>query len=89
MTRLSPRQVEFLAMTAMGMKKAEIALKSGKSVWTVKAYLDSARFILGARTLPQAIAIAIAFEILGLDHEGNIHIPALEEYLVPEVALVA
>lgn len=67
---LTIRQLEFLSLSARGMQRPEIAACCFVAVSTVKQTLDEARDRLGARTLPQAVAIAIAFELLAVDGAG-------------------
>lgn len=72
---LTPRQAEFLALTAQGFTGPQIALLSSFSPWTVKDALDEARRRLNARTLPQAVAKAIAYEEVIIDHDGFVWAP--------------
>ena len=63
-TVLTRRQIEFLTLTSQGMGRAQIAAHCYASPWTVKAYLDSARSALGAKTLAQAVAKALELNLI-------------------------
>lgn len=67
---LTPRQVEFLALSARGMQRSEIAETCYVAPMTVRDTLEEARSRLGARTLPHAVAIAVALGVLTLDEVG-------------------
>lgn len=68
---LTKRQAEFLALSAQGLNQTDIAEEFCLSPWTVKNTLQGAKDRLGARSLPQAVAKAIAFDLLAIDNEGT------------------
>lgn len=70
-TELTPRQGQCLALSAQGFDRNAIATELLISQWTVKNTLQDAKERLGARTLPQAVAKAIAFGIIVVDREGT------------------
>jgi uncharacterized membrane protein YdcZ (DUF606 family) len=57
------------------MTSRQIAGECGVSFRTVEKVLALIRERLGAQTTAQAIVMAIALELLILDHEGRTHIP--------------
>lgn len=67
----TPRQREFLALTAIGYGHKQIAHECNVSIWTVKATLDNARDRLCAGTLPQAVMKAIVFGYILVDAEAE------------------
>lgn len=60
MQSLSPREVDVLTMLAMGLNRAQAADSLAISEHTLRAYVESARFKLGATNTTQAVARAIA-----------------------------
>lgn len=60
MQNLSPREVDVLTMLAMGLNRAQAADSLAISEHTLRAYVESARFKLGASNTTQAVARAIA-----------------------------
>jgi DNA-binding CsgD family transcriptional regulator len=56
---LTPRQAEILALFASGKRSPEIARDLWISEETVKSHADAIRFVLRARSIAQAVAIAI------------------------------
>lgn len=60
MQSLSPREVDVLTMLAMGLNRAQAADSLAISEHTLRAYVESARFKLGANNTTQAVARAIA-----------------------------
>jgi DNA-binding CsgD family transcriptional regulator len=60
MQNLSPREVDVLTMLAMGLNRAQAADSLAISEHTLRAYVESARFKLGANNTTQAVARAIA-----------------------------
>lgn len=73
---LTPRQLEFLSLTARGMQFPDIAVLCFVRPNTVQQTLDEARRRLGAKTLPQAVAIAISSDLLVLGMDGIASVPA-------------
>ena len=67
---LTSRQLEFLSLTAQGMQRTQIAKHCFVAPATVSTTLALTRQRLGARTLPQAIAIAIRSDLLVLGPDG-------------------
>lgn len=64
---LTPRQLQFLALTANGKNKPEIAELCFVSSVTVRDMLDDARERLDANTAAHAVAIAISLELIVFD----------------------
>ena len=60
MHNLSPREVDALTKLAMGLNRAQAADSLAISEHTLRAYVESARFKLGATNTTQAVARAIA-----------------------------
>jgi DNA-binding CsgD family transcriptional regulator len=60
MQSLSPREVDVLTMLAMGLNRAQAADSLAISEHTLRAYVESARFKLGANNTTQAVARAIS-----------------------------
>ena len=56
---LTPRQTEILSLFASGKRAREIARDLWISEETVKSHADSIRLVLRARSIAQAVAIAI------------------------------
>jgi DNA-binding CsgD family transcriptional regulator len=73
--KLTYRQSQFLALTASGLKYDQIAVECFVSPKTVQEILREARSRLSARTTSHAIVLAIAYELLILDHDGNVSPP--------------
>lgn len=57
---LSPREVEILAASSVGLSGAPLAETLGISPNTVQSYLRSIRTKLGAKTMPHAVQIAVS-----------------------------
>lgn len=57
---LSPREREALALLSTGLNRAEVADTLKISENTLRAYIDSARFKLGAFNVTHAVALALA-----------------------------
>ena len=57
---LSPREIDSLTMLAMGLSRAQAADSLHISEHTLRVYIESARFKLGAANTTQAVARAIA-----------------------------
>lgn len=62
--KLTPREAEVLLWVARGKTNAEISVILRISQETVKAHIENARIKLGASNKTQAVALAIAREIL-------------------------
>lgn len=60
MQSLSPREIDVLTMLAMGFNRAQAADNLSISEHTVRAYVESARFKLGANNTTHAVARAVA-----------------------------
>ncbi|MEZ5778704.1 MAG: LuxR family transcriptional regulator [Paracoccaceae bacterium] len=58
--RLSPREIDVLTMLATGLNRAQAADGLSISEHTFRAYVESARFKLGAANTTQAVARAVA-----------------------------
>lgn len=71
MTPLTSRQAQCLAFSAQGLNRKKIGEELHISQWTVKNTLEEAKTRLEARTLPQAVAKAIAFGYIFVDVEGT------------------
>jgi DNA-binding CsgD family transcriptional regulator len=63
-TKLSPREIDVLALIACGMNTPKIAEQLTLSEWTVYSHVRRIRFKLNAQTVAQAVAIAIFDELL-------------------------
>jgi DNA-binding CsgD family transcriptional regulator len=72
---LTPRQREFLALYARGMRLEEIAAVCCVQIGTVKDAMLETRSRLGAKNSAEAVALAIAREELALDHDGVCYVP--------------
>ncbi|MBV1926922.1 MAG: helix-turn-helix transcriptional regulator, partial [Rhodobacteraceae bacterium] len=57
---LSPREVDAMTLLAMGCSRAQAAEKLSISEHTVRVYIESARFKLGALNTTQAVARAMS-----------------------------
>ncbi|MBV1895728.1 MAG: LuxR family transcriptional regulator [Rhodobacteraceae bacterium] len=57
---LSPREVDAMTLLAMGCSRAQAAAKLSISEHTVRVYIESARFKLGALNTTQAVARAMS-----------------------------
>ncbi|PVA07187.1 helix-turn-helix transcriptional regulator [Thalassorhabdomicrobium marinisediminis] len=57
---LSPREVDVLTHLAMGLARAQVAQRLEISEHTLRAYVESARFKLGASNTVHAVARAVA-----------------------------
>jgi DNA-binding CsgD family transcriptional regulator len=68
--RLSAREIECLAWAAQGKTYREISMLVGLSFASVKTYLDTARFKLGAVNLPHAVALAITYGKIFMKEEA-------------------
>ena len=64
--RLSPREIDVLTMLAMGLNRAQGADSLAISEHTFRAYVESARFKLGAANTTQAVARAVVEGIVML-----------------------
>jgi len=62
---LTPRERECLALIAQGHRVAHIAHQLGVASVTVEFHLKHARTKLDARTLPHAVALALASGLIG------------------------
>lgn len=58
--QLSPREQEALTLLALGYSRAQIAQTLSISEHTLRVYVESARFKLGAPNTTHAVAVAIA-----------------------------
>ncbi len=61
---LSPRETDVLTLLAMGMSRAQVAESLSISEHTLRAYVESARFKLGAQNTTHAVARALARGLL-------------------------
>ena len=57
---LSPREVDAMTLLAMGYNRAQVAQTLSISEHTVRVYIESARFKLGAMNTSHAVARAIS-----------------------------
>jgi len=57
---LSPREVDAVTLLAMGYNRAQVAQSLAISEHTVRVYVESARFKLGAMNTTHAVARAIS-----------------------------
>lgn len=65
--RLTKRETDVLRLYAAGYKRSQIAAELGIQPGTVHGYARSARWMLGARTIPEAVGEATKRGLLGLD----------------------
>lgn len=63
-TRLSPREIDALTMIAMGYNRAQAAESLSISEHTLRVYIESARFKLGASNTTHAVAKALTSGLL-------------------------
>lgn len=78
MDMITRRHAEFLAARANGDGRTDVARSFCLSEFTVDNALKEARVRLEASSLMQAIFIAIALELLVLDHEGKVSVSSDE-----------
>lgn len=64
MQRLSPREVDALTMLAMGYNRAQAAESLSISEHTLRVYIESARFKLGASNTTHAVARGLTMGLL-------------------------
>jgi DNA-binding CsgD family transcriptional regulator len=57
---LSPREVDAMTLLAMGYNRAQVAQTLSISEHTVRVYIESARFKLGAMNTTHAVARALS-----------------------------
>lgn len=67
-TTLTERQLECLALVALGFNRREIGERLHLSYWTVATHLGYAKDKLGARTLAHAVAIALTTGVLPVEY---------------------
>lgn len=72
---LSQRELEFLALAGNGFTRNKIAQAFCVSPLTVKNTFARARERMGATSTAHCVVLAIARELLILDHEGVVHAP--------------
>lgn len=65
--KLSPRETELMSLLANGNTVAESARQMGVSRRTAVRHLQSARERLGAVTRDEAIALAVAFNLVSIE----------------------
>lgn len=58
-------------MTAQGKMQDQIAYECGIKIKSVENTIAKAKERLGAKTVSQAVIIAISREELGIDHDGH------------------
>ena len=80
---LTPRQVEFLALTAQGKRYSTIAEECFVEVGTVQVILAQAKERLDAVNLPQAVVKALARDLLQIDSFGNVSV-VTEDSVIPQ-----
>jgi len=61
---LSPRETDALTMLALGLNRAQAAERLSISEHTLRVYIESARFKLGAMNTTHAVARALSQELL-------------------------
>ncbi|WP_109467765.1 helix-turn-helix transcriptional regulator [Albibacillus kandeliae] len=61
---LSPREIDAMTLLAMGYSRAQVASTLSISEHTLRAYIESARFKLGAQNTTHAVARAINFGLI-------------------------
>lgn len=63
-THLSPRETDALSLLALGLSRAQAAENLSISEHTLRAYIESARFKLGAQNTTHAVAKAITLGLI-------------------------
>lgn len=66
MRNLSPREIDSLTMLAMGLNRSQASESLSISEHTFRAYIESARFKLGALNTTHAVARAIALGLVAI-----------------------
>lgn len=61
---LSPREIDAMTLLAMGYSRAQVAETLSISEHTLRVYIESARFKLGAMNTTHAVARAIGFGLI-------------------------
>ena len=61
---LSPREIDTLSLLAMGYSRAQAAESLSISEHTLRVYIESARFKLGAQNTTHAVARAISHGLI-------------------------
>jgi DNA-binding NarL/FixJ family response regulator len=56
---LTKRQVEVVRLASIGLEIKEAARQTGLGIETIKTHRSAAMHKLGAKTMPQAVAIAL------------------------------
>ncbi|MFC4671161.1 autoinducer binding domain-containing protein [Seohaeicola nanhaiensis] len=62
--QLSPREIDAMTLLAMGYSRAQVAETLSISEHTLRVYIESARFKLGALNTTHAVARAIGFGLI-------------------------
>lgn len=73
--------MQCLALQASGKTIGEIAVECNVGYQTAVKHLLAARDRLGAKNNVHAVTLAIAFEVLSLDPDGNVVVPDRFNYL--------
>jgi DNA-binding CsgD family transcriptional regulator len=82
LTAITPRQLELLALYASGYDLKEIAETKFMSYSSVRGDLAAARDRVGAKTLPNLIAICVESRVIV--RNGTAYIPVQEERVIGE-----
>lgn len=68
---LSPREVDVLTLLAMGYSRGRVAQRLSISEHTLRAYVETARFKLGAANTMQAVARAVSEGLIIMGRSGR------------------
>lgn len=63
---LSPREIDAMTMIALGYNRAQVASSLSISEHTLRAYIESARFKLGATNTTHAVARAVSLGLIAI-----------------------
>ena len=63
---LSPREIDAMTMIALGYSRAQVASSLALSEHTLRAYIESARFKLGASNTIHAVARALSLGLIAI-----------------------
>lgn len=69
--RLTPRERQVIELYARGLRRTEIARELGIKPDTVNGYAKRARWLLGARTIAQAVLIAQAKGVISPPYDDQ------------------
>ncbi len=76
MNKLTPRQLEIIALSASGYTGAEISKEIYLSLHTVRNYMKAAKKRIGAKNLPQMVAWCVRDGLLIVEEDGTVKVNA-------------